>query len=63
MMNTDCIDFDSAAYAINRDGSYLAQQNGLWGLYDFGESPDNPVVPYIFKTRNRLILWYFNDMG
>ena len=61
-MNIDNIDFDSAASAINEDSSYLHQQDGLWGLYDFGESPDNPVVPYIFSTRNELILWYFNDM-
>lgn len=63
MINTDSIDFNSAAYAINQDGSFLHQKNGLWGLYDFGESPDNPVVPYTFTTRNELILWYFQDMG
>jgi len=61
-MNTDNIDFDSAASVIHNDGSFLHQQDGLWGLYDFGESPDNPIVPYIFKTRDELILWYFDDM-
>jgi len=62
-MNLDKIDFDSAAYTINQDGSYLNQQDGLWGLYDFGDSPDNPVVPYIFNTRDELIIWYFQDMS
>lgn len=61
--NFDHIDFDSAAHTIHQDGSYLYQQDGLWGLFDFGESPDNPVVPYIFKTRDELIHWYFQDMG
>ena len=63
LMNLDNIDFDSAAYTINQDGSYLHQQNELWGLYDFGESPNNPIVPYIFKTKKELILWYFDDMA
>ena len=60
--NNSNLDFDSAVYAINQDGSYLHQQDGLWGLYDFGESIDNPVVPYIFPTKNELILWYFQYM-
>ena len=58
-MNLENIDFNSAAYAINQDGSYLHFSDGLWGLYDFGESPDNPVVPYIFpnsKPVNPLVL-------
>ncbi|MCC0175806.1 hypothetical protein I4641_02270 [Waterburya agarophytonicola K14] len=62
-MNLDNIDFNSAAYTINLDGSYLHQKDSLWGLYDFGDSPDNPIVPYTFPTRNELILWYFKDMG
>lgn len=57
------IDFDSALYAINQDGSYLHQQDGLWGLFDHGESLDNPVVLYTFRSQEELILWYFNDMG
>jgi|GEM_PF-6248345 len=62
-MNLDNIDFDSAIHTIYQDGSYLHFSDGLWGLYDFGESPDNPVVPYIFNTRDELIIWYFQDMG
>lgn len=45
-MNTDRIDFDSAAHAINQDSTYFAQQDNLCGLYDFGESPDNSIVSF-----------------
>lgn len=62
-MISQYVDLDSAASAINQDGSYLHQKNGLWGLYDNGESPHNPVVPYSFQTPADLILWYFDDMG
>jgi len=62
-MNNNNIDFDSAAHTIKQDGSYLHQQDDLWGLYDNGDSPNNPVIPYIFETRNELIIWYFDDMG
>ena len=61
-MNTKNINFNSAEDAINRDGSFLAQVNSLWGLYDNDES-ENPIVPYQFSTKEELIRWYFNDMG
>ena len=56
------INFDSAEDAINQDGSFLAQKDGLWGLFDDYE-PENPVVPYQFSTKEELIRWYFDDMG
>ena len=61
-MNTHNIDFNSAEYAINTDGSFLAQKRNLWGLFDDYE-PDNPIVPYTFKTKNELIQCYFDNMG
>ena len=42
------INFDDAEYAINQDGSYLAQKNNLWGLYD-NDEPDDPIVDYKAK--------------
>lgn len=56
------IDFDSALYEINQDGSHVAQKDGLWGLYD-NDEPNNPIVDYEYETRDELIKWYFNDMS
>ena len=47
MMNSENIDFNSALDTINQDGSYLAQQDGLWGLFD--DYKNDPVVPYTFN--------------
>ena len=58
---TGPIDYGEALYAINQDGSYLGQKNGLWGLYD-NDEPDNPIVPYEYKTQSELIDYYFEDM-
>lgn len=56
------IDFDDAEYAINQDGSYLAQKDDLWGLYD-NDEPDDPIVDYKYESKEELIKWYFEDMG
>ena len=61
IMDNTSIDYDFAAIAINQDGSFLAQKDGLWGLYD-NDEPENPIVSYSFKTKNKLIEWYFEDM-
>lgn len=60
---TGPVDFDSALYEINQDGSYVEEQNGLWGLYDNGEGAENPIVDYEYETREELIEYYFDDMG
>lgn len=62
LISPQYIDFDSAEYAINQDGSFLAQKGGLWGLFDDFE-PEVPIAPCTFKTRDELISWYFDDMG
>ena len=56
------INFDDAEYAINQDGSYLAQKNNLWGLYD-NDEPDDPIVDYEYESKEELIKWYFEDMS
>ena len=56
------INYDECEIVINNDGSYLAQKNELWGLYD-NDEPDAPIVDYKYKTRKSLIEWYFNDMA
>ncbi len=56
------IDYEAAEYAINQDGSYIAQKEGLYGLYD-NDEPDEPIVNYEYETREALIDWYFEDMN
>ncbi len=56
------IDYESAEYEINQDGSYLGQQDGLWGLYD-NDEPEELIVDYEYETREALIDWYFDDMS
>ncbi len=58
---TGPVDHEAAEYAINEDGSYLGQRNGLWGLYD-NDDEDNPIVDYEYETKEQLIDWYFDDM-
>ncbi len=59
---TGSINYDDAEYAINQDGSYLSQKDGLWGLYDNDEQ-DSPIVDYEYETKEELIDYYFDDMG
>ena len=59
---TGPINYDDAEYAINNDGSHLAQKDNLWGLYD-NDDADNPIVNYEYETKEALIEWYFDDMG
>ena len=59
---TGPVNYDDAEYAINQDGSYLTQKDGLWGLYD-NDDEENPVVDYEYKSKEELIEWYFDDMG
>ena len=56
------ISFDDAEYAINQDGSYIAQKDGLWGLYD-NDEPDSPIIDYEYETKEELINYYFDDMN
>ena len=56
------IDYEAAEYAINQDGSYLVEKEGLWGLYD-NDDLDNPIVDYDYETKEELIEWYFDDMS
>ena len=56
------IDYEAAEYAINQDGSYLVEKEGLWGLYD-NDDLDNPIVDYEHETKEELIEWYFDDMS
>ena len=56
------IDYEAAEYAINQDGSCLADKEGLWGLYDNDDS-DNPIVDYEYETKEELIEYYFDDMS
>ena len=50
---TGSINYDDAEYAINQDGSYLTQKNGLWGLYD-NDEPDDPIVDYEYESKEEL---------
>ena len=56
------IDYESAEYAINQDGSYLSQKDGLWGLHD-NDEPSSPILDYEYETREGLIDWYFDDLS
>ena len=58
---TGQINYDECEIVINNDGSYLAQKNELWGLYD-NDDPGEAIVNYEYKTRKSLIEYYFNDM-
>ena len=56
------IDYEAAEYAINQDGSYLSQKDGLWGLHD-NDEPESPILDYEYETREALIDWYFDDLS
>ena len=56
------IDYEAAEYAINQDGSYLVEKEGLWGLYD-NDDLDNPIVDYQYESKRELIEYYFDDMS
>ena len=56
------INYDDAEYAINQDGSYLGEVNNLWGLYD-NDDKENPIIDYQYSSKEKLISFYFDDMG
>ena len=50
------VDYEAAEYEINQDGSYLAEQEELSGLYD-NDEPEVLIIEYERKSKKKLIDW------